>query len=192
MSITIWFAAVFSVKVSILLFYMRLFSPVKRLICVAWAVITISGLLCFLGVLLSVFLCNPNHESWDSFVDRKCKGSGLKGEFAFGLLNIVLDLVVLVLPLPRLWQLKGLDIKPKVMLSMVFSFGLMYVHLTGANVESVVVILTVLVPALLPVYESSFFAPTSILTSSSLGSSCLIFWSLRWVLSAPVFPSYDE
>ena len=125
-SIEIWFAAVSTVKVSILLFYMEILLFENKARCMAQTIITLSGLLCFLGILLSVFLCTPEHESWSTFVDGHCRGSAPKGELAFGLLNILLDLVVLVLPLRVIWQLR-MDIKRKIGLTAVFSCGVLCV-----------------------------------------------------------------
>ena len=156
---------------------MTVFSCAKKLKRIAWTIISISVLLACFGIPLSVFLCNPYHESWNTFVDQRCHGSGRKGESAFGILNIVLDVVVLALPLLWIWPLK-MHINKKIGLTIVFSCGIMYVWL-WLLFNTIFVVLTTLVPALPLFSEYIFSIPIPISMSSSLGSSFSTSWSLR-------------
>ncbi|KFH44420.1 hypothetical protein ACRE_047550 [Hapsidospora chrysogenum ATCC 11550] len=99
------------IKLSLLLQYLRIFdSGIRRHLCLAafavvatWAVVT---------SFMAWFPCFPIHAYWNwSVSDKKCYGYGseyVAGHYAtflaHGIVNMILDLVILALPLPLLFR----------------------------------------------------------------------------------------
>lgn len=75
--------------------------------------------------LAAIFGCQPISYFWNTDQPGRCMD-----EYLFfkvnGALNLVLDIVVLLLPLPMLWRLQ-MHSKKKIALSLIFSLGLLYV-----------------------------------------------------------------
>lgn len=99
------------IKLSLLLQYLRIFdSGIQRHLCLAtftvvaaWAAVT---------SFMAWFPCFPIHAYWDwSVGDKKCYGYGSEyaaGHYAtflgHGIVNMILDLVILALPLPLVFR----------------------------------------------------------------------------------------
>ena len=101
--------AVSLVKFSILFLYRRMF-PLKQMSPFWWASYWIlcggTAALALLGVFATIFSCTPVQFGWDkTIVGGRCINIALFHEF-FGIYNIVLDLSVLVLPMPVVWRLQ--------------------------------------------------------------------------------------
>ncbi|KAH9869189.1 hypothetical protein IAQ61_006394 [Plenodomus lingam] len=97
--------AITSTKLAVLAFYWRLFAVSARVIiwvvagmCIAW----------FIGIFFSViFSCLPVHAAWDvTITNAKCipiRSIYLGGSIP----NVILDLVVVLMPLPYVWRLQA-------------------------------------------------------------------------------------
>lgn len=100
-TIAIWLS-----KLSALAFYARIFSPGNRRFRLAlWIV---SGLTCawIVAVLVSLILqCNPPQEAWERAIPGACQDP-YNWWLASGVSSFILDLVILLLPLPMLWRLQ--------------------------------------------------------------------------------------
>lgn len=119
----VWMAAAVSVRVSIILFCVQIF-PVRRFKIICWILVAvnIAGLV---SVVLGLCLiCKPIHYAFDKTIP----GGHCGNLTAFGLypaiLSLILDLMIVVLPLPILWKLQ-MQTKRKIELSVVFGMGLM-------------------------------------------------------------------
>lgn len=113
-------------KVSILLFYQRIFQIRKPFRIASWAV----GFLVFgffvsneFGLIFSFSPVEAQWKVWMPFTTIKI----VEFWVAEGIINIVLDFIVLCLPQPLVWKLK-MSWKQKVLLSGVFCLGILYVH----------------------------------------------------------------
>jgi hypothetical protein len=109
-----------ALKYSILLLYRRLF-PGKRfrngLIIIASFVLAWG----IAGATSCVVSCWPIEKAWDPSLDGRCIDFGSMA-LAIGIINIVLDFVILGYPLPTLWKLK-ISTRHKILLSFTVVVG---------------------------------------------------------------------
>lgn len=111
------------VKISILLFYLRIFPQTWfRYACLATMAACVGYGIAFL--LVSVFQCQPidlawNH--WDGEHPGKCNDINAQG-WTSAALNVVLDIVVLALPMPVIAKLE-LNKRKKALVVLMFSTG---------------------------------------------------------------------
>lgn len=115
-------SAINSVKIALLLTYARIWTTweFRR----RWySVGTIIALVWCISMFITIFQCHPIHFFWD----HEPGGSCLKSEpFFIGMSipNTILDLVVLSIPQPSIWQLQ-LPRMQKAGLTVVFGVGVM-------------------------------------------------------------------
>ena len=108
------------IKMSVLLFYVRVFGIVLDRF-VFWIV---AFLIIGWGISMNfkvVFNCAPIHKAWDPTLPGHCL-SLYKTFLGTAISNIVIDFVLLVLPVPMLWRLR-IEISNKIALVAVFSAG---------------------------------------------------------------------
>ena len=100
-NIQIWLS-----KLSALAFYARIFSPGNKKFRLAlWIV---AGLVCawIVAVLVSLILqCNPPQQAWERSIPGACRDP-YNWWLASGLSSFILDLIILLIPLPMLWRLQ--------------------------------------------------------------------------------------
>lgn len=59
-----------------------------------------------IGILLSVtFMCNPIQKAWDVTLPGTCLNTG-ELWMGSGLTSLIIDVIILVMPLPMLWKLQ--------------------------------------------------------------------------------------
>ncbi|MDI1486527.1 MAG: hypothetical protein OHK93_005758 [Ramalina farinacea] len=110
-----------TIKLCILTFYHRI-SPAStsrcwRNVLFAMAAVVVSFTL---GVLLlTIFQCTPIHKFWDTEQPRHCIFNPLTNLLITGSLNTVLDFIVVLLPIPLLWQLRT-TIQQRTVLTAIF------------------------------------------------------------------------
>ncbi|KAF5013292.1 hypothetical protein FDECE_687, partial [Fusarium decemcellulare] len=109
-----------SAKASLLAFYSRVFTDRKFRIAVWVAYVFLFGHgIIFLG--LVIFHCIPVHAIWDRSVDGKCIDLTAIA-YAGGVLSIIEDIAIFILPIPELMKLQ-LQGKKKTALLFMFSIG---------------------------------------------------------------------
>lgn len=120
----IYDAGLFLTKLSVLLFLRRVFPKnnsgtwfnyglwVAHAINVAWLVGIVFG---------TIFLCHPIDKSWNPAIPGHC-GSTSSLYIGSAVPSVAIDLIVLILPLPKIWSLH-MDRSRKVGLIIVFTFG---------------------------------------------------------------------
>jgi hypothetical protein len=120
----IYDARLFLTKLSVLLFMRRVFPKnasgtwfsvglwIAHFINVAWLVGVVFG---------TIFLCNPIEKSYNPSIPGQC---GSKSSLYIGsaVPSVLIDLIILILPLPKLWNLHA-DRGRRVGLIVVFTFG---------------------------------------------------------------------
>ncbi|TDZ30088.1 hypothetical protein CTRI78_v011889 [Colletotrichum trifolii] len=110
-------------KISILLFYLKIF-PRKEIRIACWVFIGLNVAYLIVFELISIFQCSPVDgawRAWDKEYPAKCNNINIQGWAAAGV-NIVLDLGTLILPLNELYKL-SLSTKKKVQIMLMFSVG---------------------------------------------------------------------
>ncbi|KAI9852405.1 MAG: hypothetical protein M1824_001994 [Vezdaea acicularis] len=94
------------VKISILLFYRRIFPARNRIFSGAiWFGIGFITLMLVSNVLVAIFACHPVRAFWDFTVKGKCINSN-NFYWATAVLNVITDTYIILLPMPNVWRLR--------------------------------------------------------------------------------------
>lgn len=113
------------IKTSICLFYIRIFSirsfriaaQATMGIIIAWGVMV---------VLTAFLLCRPLAYNWDPTIPGGTCANQDATFIAVGALDVVMDTLILILPLPTIWNLQ-IPRSNKIALSGIFGLGVLYV-----------------------------------------------------------------
>ena len=101
---SLYTVAIATVKISVLLFYRRIFpSPCFHII-----LRTVGGfIMCYslVQVLLFIFQCRPVRGAWDPFVKAECVHVD-KLFLVMSAFNVLTGITILCLPIPLIWQLQ--------------------------------------------------------------------------------------
>ena len=109
------------VKVSVLLFYSRVFKGVRGFSIALWTVGAIVVGWWITITFLSLFTCVPIAKAWDSTSPGHCEDT-YREHLGAAIANVLTDFVILILPLPPLWKLHTTKAR-KVTLSLMFALG---------------------------------------------------------------------
>lgn len=108
-------------KISILLFYRRIFFINKTFLFCNWVVTGLSAGACIAAVSGLIFSSDPVDAQW-KFWEPSTTIHNKSFWIAMGAVNILLDVTILILPQPVVWRLKQTR-RCRIMLSLVFSLG---------------------------------------------------------------------
>lgn len=75
------------------------------------------------NTLMAFLICRPFAKNWDPLLPGVC-GSAIKALVATSVINLVVDLMIIVLPMPMVWQLQ-MAARKKIALTMTFGLGFM-------------------------------------------------------------------
>ncbi len=116
--------ALTSVKLGILAFYYRVFvGQIFRRVVIATSTFV---LLWGTGITITLFLaCRPLASYWDVTIPGKCLTMDNFVYFT-NISNLITDIWIFLLPIPMIWGLQ-LQVKKKLLLSLIFCIGLAYV-----------------------------------------------------------------
>ncbi len=109
------------VKMSVLLFYVRIFKTVKTYKLMFWITACLILGWCIAINFLALFTCTPVHKSWNPETPGHCLPQS-KTFLGATIPNILIDFLLLVLPMPMLWRLH-IKSSHKVALVGVFAAG---------------------------------------------------------------------
>ncbi|KAE8154366.1 hypothetical protein BDV25DRAFT_172386 [Aspergillus avenaceus] len=127
---------IFITKLSILLLYLRVFTPANK----SWMYIFSHGLLWFnaafylADTLLEIFACTPREKIWHPEVDGRCVNVNVM-ILATAILNTLSDFSLLILPICAVWRLH-MDMSRKLGISAVFAAGLLTAEITAGIIAS--------------------------------------------------------
>ena len=114
-------------KISILTQYLRIFVPSRHgnayMFWYTTALILLNVIFCIIEFFLIIMNCSPRARLWNQELSGTCIGTS-NIVFTAGF-NIISDVMILVLPLTRVWRLQ-MSTRRKLGLSLIFSTGLMY------------------------------------------------------------------
>ncbi|KAI9895031.1 MAG: hypothetical protein M1814_000255 [Vezdaea aestivalis] len=113
-----------TVKIAILVFYLRIFS-VRKFKNIAWGLIIFVLLWILAGILLVTLQCMPLNHFWER-INPKHQGEcidALPGIITLTATNVASDFAILLLPIPFVWKLK-VTLREKVIISSIFLLGL--------------------------------------------------------------------
>ncbi|CAI6336677.1 unnamed protein product [Periconia digitata] len=138
----IWILSTTLVKLSVLHLYRLIFLGEHRAYIQGrpfkYAINTLYTLLilfCISHILLALLECQPIERQWNKNVNGRCTDT-YKQNLADTITNMVLDLLVIVLPMPLLWQLQ-MPMATKLKVCGIFGLGL---FICATNIARVVVI----------------------------------------------------
>lgn len=117
-----WLLGTVTIKLSLLFLYARIFHVSRGTRVAAQVLIALVASYCV--AFFPVFLtnCRPVDQQWNPSPNGSCRDLSIE-EFASVGANLILDISVVVLPLPVLWQLQMVT-RHKVFLSVMFSLGI--------------------------------------------------------------------
>ncbi|KAL8675378.1 MAG: hypothetical protein Q9168_000209 [Polycauliona sp. 1 TL-2023] len=117
----IWAASIPIIKISILLLYIRIFGSLRYFRILAYSIGIFSICWAITVILVCSFQCRPIQYIWD----RSIKGTCINTTLAFiinSAPNVLTDFVLLVLPLPAVWNLHTTKAQ-KFSLTVIFLLG---------------------------------------------------------------------
>ena len=80
------------------------------------------------ALILETFLsCRPFAKNWDPSILHGTCGSFKINFLANGIINIVTDLIIVILPMRMVWRLQHISQQRKMALTIVFALGILYV-----------------------------------------------------------------
>ncbi|KAF2194319.1 hypothetical protein K469DRAFT_549432 [Zopfia rhizophila CBS 207.26] len=121
----VWGAANAAVKFSILHLYLTIFQDERfRRVCFGAMAVSMGY---FISVFLETFLlCKPVQFNWDKTIPGACNKYAKETYVVAGALNLIIDVFIVILPMPMLFQLRIPRAK-KIGLIAMFSLGAVYV-----------------------------------------------------------------
>jgi hypothetical protein len=112
------------IKISICLFLARIFSAANNFRIWSSAVIAFIAAWSIMVVLTAFVLCQPVAFNWDNTIPGGKCADQPSAFLAIGILDLLVDLMVLVLPLPMIWSLQ-LPLGNKIALFAIFGVGIL-------------------------------------------------------------------
>lgn len=129
----LWASANTAVKISILDLYIYIF-PTRKFRIAAYITMGLTGAYLVTIILESLLICRPLAYIWDKNMNGTC-GNEILAFLTAGILNLVLDITIIILPMPMLWGLQ-LPTAKKLSLTIIFGVGAAYVHSTTSTTFS--------------------------------------------------------
>lgn len=135
----LWAGGITCIKLSILLFYTKIFAVRKFIIAakaaaclvVAWCiskslrdtVVSSANPPASAVCMVDFFICRPFAFNWDSTIPGGKCGNTILGFQLLGTMNLVTDMVILLLPQPYIWTLH-LPLAKRIALALTFLVGI--------------------------------------------------------------------
>lgn len=91
-------------KFSVLCLYLRLFGSSRKFAILCWATGLVTFVYSLIAVLMTIFQCSPMRKQWDMTVSGHCLNTTVAAIIP-GAINAGTDLVVVLLPIPFVWNL---------------------------------------------------------------------------------------
>lgn len=119
--VVFYIASINFTRLSALTLYARLFRVSRRMIHILWTVGVIVFLWWIASEIIPWFACHPVAKTLDPMIPGTC-AKRIAYYHAVGLVNPLLDVTVLLLPMPIVWKL-NMSLKKKLLASVVFILG---------------------------------------------------------------------
>ena len=124
----LYIASLATTKISILLFYLKVF-PQRYFRMCTWVFVGLNVAYALAYIFLLTFQCDPIPGAWmkwDGEYEARCISINIIGWTAAAI-NILLDLAVIILPLPELLRL-SMSPKKKMQIVSMFAVGFLYAN----------------------------------------------------------------
>lgn len=122
----IWAAANTAVKLSVLDLYIQIFRN-KHFRIVSYVLMAVSIGYLIMVVLEAFLLCKPFAYSWNKLRKGHC-GNERRVYLSSGGVNLFIDVMIVILPMPMLWGLQ-LGLHKKIALTFIFGLGAVWVKI---------------------------------------------------------------
>lgn len=122
----LYYPAAYLTKASILFLIARVFSPRRRAVFLARLLIVAMALYYIPAFFIKAFRCNPVHLTWEPWIKGHCFTTEYRILLADGIASLVTDILILILPVPLIWQLQA-SWKSKIKIMLVFAGGILLV-----------------------------------------------------------------
>ena len=127
-----WAVAVTFIRASVLALYVRIVFRIKSFRMTCYVVHGINMLFGAVTVLGACLICDPISFQWHRSIPGGHCGDQKKLDLFIGVFNLLIDITVVVLPMPVLWGLQ-MATGRKISLSGIFGLGIMYVQFSSLN-----------------------------------------------------------
>lgn len=121
----LWVLSLSCTKISILFLYLRIF-PVRWLIISSYTTMSIIVAWTIATILAGCLICRPFAYNWDKTIVGGYCGNQVSSFTATGIINLITDVAVIVLPMSSLYKLQ-MALYKKITLIAVFGLGIVYV-----------------------------------------------------------------
>lgn len=120
----LWAAANTAVKLSVLDLYIQIFRN-KSFRILSYVLMAASVGYLIMVILEAFLVCKPFAYSWNKLREGHCNNQ-LMIYVSSGIVNLVIDVAIVILPMPMLWGLQ-LGLHKKVALTFIFGLGAVWV-----------------------------------------------------------------
>ena len=120
----LWACSNTAVKISILHLYICIF-PTRKFRMAAYITMGLTGTYVTTIILEALLICRPLPYFWDKSIKGTC-GNQVITYLTAGIFNLLIDVIIIVLPMPMLWGLQ-LPRAKKIALTGLFGIGAAYV-----------------------------------------------------------------
>lgn len=121
-SYAIYMVAMGFTKLSILLLYLKLLAPGMKLRFAVYAILAFVASYTIATELSLLFACNPILKLYHAYLKGSCSINIIAHGISQGVLNIVSDILIIVVPVPMVWSMQ-MSTKHKVGVVSVFATG---------------------------------------------------------------------
>lgn len=125
----LWITAVTIIRAAIILLYIQIF-PTRSFLVACYAALAVNSLFGASALIADCLICRPIAYRWaPDLIGGSCGDQKLLTMYV-AICNLLLDVMVVILPMPILWRLQ-LTRSKKMSLSFIFGIGIMY----GSNLD---------------------------------------------------------
>ncbi|GJC79647.1 satratoxin biosynthesis SC1 cluster protein 4 [Colletotrichum liriopes] len=117
----LWAISLSLCKIAILLLYSKIFTT-RMMILAARTLAGFTMMWTVVTVLIAFFICRPLSDNWLLDLKNRNCGNQPAADGTMGVLNMITDIAVLVMPISHLWKLR-LEMYKKIALIVTFSLG---------------------------------------------------------------------
>ncbi|KAF2675649.1 hypothetical protein K458DRAFT_324150 [Lentithecium fluviatile CBS 122367] len=133
---TLWIVIVTLVQLCVMLFLLRIFGTSTVFRSLAWALILAITGLGIAGFFMQIFQCKPIHKAWMPMEPGACINADASCK-SVGLLHVILDLCMVLLPMPTIWSLKT-AVRNKVIINVLLALGLLATIMSLLKLDCVI------------------------------------------------------
>ncbi|KAI4247196.1 MAG: hypothetical protein L6R40_001539 [Gallowayella cf. fulva] len=122
--------AILFTKVSILLLYLRIFTPTRSVRYIIHITLWANVLFYIACFFVAIFICNPRDTLWNPYVEHAECGNSAAAKVVSAVFNVISDFTILVIPISTVWKLQ-MQRKKRWWTIGIFASGLLYAEISA-------------------------------------------------------------